>query len=34
MPTIQTIRGVGYSLRLPDGERVAGLPPPLTNGWS
>jgi DNA-binding response OmpR family regulator len=34
MPTIQTIRGVGYSLRLPDGERAAGLPPPLTNGWS
>jgi DNA-binding response OmpR family regulator len=31
-PMIQTIRGVGYALRLPDGERPAGLPSAQVNG--
>jgi DNA-binding response OmpR family regulator len=32
-PMIQTIRGVGYALRLPEGERPAGLPSTQANGW-
>lgn len=31
-PMIQTIRGVGYALRLPDGERPAGQPSAQANG--
>jgi DNA-binding response OmpR family regulator len=31
-PMIQTIRGVGYALRLPEGERAASLPSPQANG--
>lgn len=33
-PMIQTIRGVGYSLRLPEGERPASQTPSQANGRS